>query len=307
MARNIRMLVQGEAATYHIVSRTVLDGFVIDEGDKDYMIGLIRWISTVFFVEVYGFCIMGNHFHLLLKMDKPGKCTEAQLKRRIALFFQEDGKVLTKDRLVFLREKFGNLSELVKEIKQRFSRNYNKVHKRRGFFWSDRYKSVLVEQGTALVNCLAYIDMNPIRAEIVKKPEDYKWSSIGYHTLNKDKPNFLSTKFGLKKCTEMNEEERFTHYKEYLYEKSGMVMGKGALKRDIIGSKKRIENRELTLMERLRFKTRYFTDSGIIGNKEFVLRHFKKLKSPGMNKDKKPKRIAGFDEIYSLKRLSNDN
>jgi len=307
MPRNTRMLVEGETAIYHVVSRTVLDGYVLGDAEKDFLLNLIQWMSTFFFVEVFGFCIMGNHFHLLVKMDKPEKYTEAQLKRRIALFFQDESKVITKDKLVYLREKFSNLSELIKEIKQRFSHYYNKTHKRKGYFWGDRYKSVIVEKGDTLINCLAYIDMNPIRAEIVKKPEDYKWNSIGYHSRNKDKHNFLSTKFGLKECDKMTEKKRFTHYKEYLYEKSGMEMGKGALKRDIINSKKRIENQELTPMERLRFKTRYFTESEIIGKKSFVLHHFKKLKNAEMNKSKKPNKISGFEEIYSLKMLINEN
>jgi hypothetical protein len=49
------------------------------------------------------------------------------------------------------------------------------------YFWSDRFKSVIVENGETLINCLAYIDLNPVRAGIVEKPEDYRWSSLGYH------------------------------------------------------------------------------------------------------------------------------
>ncbi len=52
-------------------------------------------------------------------------------------------------------------------------------HNRRGFFWSERFKSVIVDNGDTLINCLAYIDLNPVRAQIVEKPEEYRWSSIG--------------------------------------------------------------------------------------------------------------------------------
>jgi len=53
---------------------------------------------------------------------------------------------------------------------------------RRGYFWGDRFKSVIVDKGVTLVNCLAYIDLNPLRAGSVKHPEEYRWSSIGYHS-----------------------------------------------------------------------------------------------------------------------------
>jgi len=96
-----------------------------------------------------------------------------------------------------LREKWGNLSEYMKEIKQGFSRFYNRLHKRKGFFWSDRFKSVIVDKGETLINCLAYIDLNPVRAGIVKQPEKYRWCSLGYHVQRHNEDGFLSMDFGL--------------------------------------------------------------------------------------------------------------
>ena len=64
-------------------------------------------------------------------------------------------------------------------------------------FWGDRFKSVIVDKGETLVNCLAYIDLNPLRAGIVKQPEEYRWSSIGYHMQTNNKDKLLSTDLGL--------------------------------------------------------------------------------------------------------------
>jgi putative transposase len=61
---------------------------------------------------------------------------------------------------------------VMKEIKQAFSWYYNKRHNRRGTLWGERFKSVMVESGQTLINCLAYIDLNPVRAAIVERPED---------------------------------------------------------------------------------------------------------------------------------------
>ena len=59
---------------------------------------------------------------------------------------------------------------------------------KKGYFGGDRFKSVIVDKGETLVNCLAYIDLNPLRAGLVDRPEDYRWNSLGYHlqTHNKE-------------------------------------------------------------------------------------------------------------------------
>jgi len=63
------------------------------------------------------------------------------------------------------------------------------MNNRSGYLWGDRFKSVLIEKGEGLLNCLAYIDLNPVRAGIVKRPEDYRWSGIGYRIYtDKKKP-----------------------------------------------------------------------------------------------------------------------
>jgi hypothetical protein len=64
----------------------------------------------------------------------------------------------------------------MKTLKQRFSLWYNKKHGRRGTLWEARYKSVLVENGYAARTMAAYIDLNPVRAGMVRDPKDYRWS-----------------------------------------------------------------------------------------------------------------------------------
>jgi len=127
-----------------------------------------------------------------------------------------------------LREKLSSLSEFVREIKVGFTRYYNKRHNRRGYFWGDRFKSVIVEKGETLINCLAYIDLNPIRAGIVERPEDYRWNSLGYHVQTGNKDNFLSLDFGLKEFGVVETEERLKRYRRYVYEAGALDhSGKG--------------------------------------------------------------------------------
>ncbi len=83
-----------------------------------------------------------------------------------------DSSALKKQCLIFLSFEF------MREIKVGFARYYNKRHHRRGYFWGDRFKSVIVDKGETLVNCLAYIDLTPLRAGLVDRPEEYRWNSL---------------------------------------------------------------------------------------------------------------------------------
>jgi len=186
-----------------------------------------------------------------------------------------------------------------------FSRFYNRRHNRRGFFWGDRFKSVIVEKGETLINCLAYIDLNPVRAGLVKRPEDYRWRSIGYHAQTSNKDNFLSLDFGLKEFGEPDAEERFRRYRRFVYETGAMDSGKGAAIDVKKVAKERKRGFKISRADRFKQRTRYFTDSGIIGSRAFVRENFLRFKHLFQTKkDRLPKRVTGLDGMYSLKRLA---
>jgi len=224
---------------------------------------------------------------------------EEEIKRRYKLYYGEDSKqeVHDEEMIENLRKKWSNLSEYVKEIKQGFSRFYNRRHHRKGFFWSERFKSLIVENGETLINCLAYIDLNPVRAGIVERPEQYRWSSLGYHVQAGNKDGFLSLDFGLREFGVKNEKERLHHYREFVYKMGG-------LEAKVKEGDKGFEGRDA---ERFLHRTRYFTDSGIIGTKSFVKSLYQRFKRHFSSKhEKQPKTIQGLDGIYSLKRLSEN-
>jgi len=214
MPRIARMIVRDEPVVYHVLSRTALDGFVLGDVEKEYLLNLIRRLSSVYFAEVLGFCLMGNHFHLLVRMHPGEDYDDEEIKRRFKLYYGDHPKRGLQDgQIPSLREKWSSLSEYVKEIKQGFSRTYNRLHSRKGYFWSDRFKSLIVDNGETLINCLAYIDLNPIRAGIVKKPEAYRWSSLGYHMQARNRGRFLSLDFGLREFGVKGAGERLRYYR----------------------------------------------------------------------------------------------
>jgi REP element-mobilizing transposase RayT len=261
----------------------------------------------LYFAEVLGFCLMGNHFHLLVKMIPEHRFTDEEIQKRFEMFYG-GSRELTEGQIPYLREKLSSLSEFVREIKVGFSRYYNRRHNRRGYFWGDRFKSVIVDKGETLVNCLAYIDLNPLRAGLVDRPEDYRWNSLGYHVQTQNKDQFLSTDFGLIEFNVKSQKERVRWYRRYVYEA-------GALNRpdqiqaqvieDKVVAKERKKKFEINRITRFRYRTRYFTDSGIIGSKEFVSETYQRFKHLFYSKhEKKPKPVKGLDGMYSLKRLS---
>jgi putative transposase len=71
---------------------------------------------------------------------------------------------------------------------------------------------VIVENGETLINCLAYVDLNPVRAGLVKRPEDYRWCSLGYHAQTRNKGGFLSLDFGLLEFGVKSRKERLRNF-----------------------------------------------------------------------------------------------
>ncbi|OCC14440.1 transposase [Dissulfuribacter thermophilus] len=306
MPRIPRLLVQGEEAVYHVISRTALEGFVLEPEEKQYLLFLMQWLSRVFFVEVYGFCIMDNHFHMLLKIRPQDHYSDEDVLKRARLYYRymETKKKVNIHEIDRFRKKFSGLSEYVKEIKQRFSRYYNKKHGRRGYFWGERFKSVLIEEGESLLNCLAYIELNPVRAGIVERPEDYRWCSLGYHVQSGNRGGFLSTELCLKEfCNSGGSRDWLRLLREYVYEKGGIKNNKGKEMKKAILDEERKRMYRLPRHELFLKRIRYFTDSGILGSKAFVRRWYKEFRDYFTSKDKIPKKIPGICGMYSLKRL----
>jgi hypothetical protein len=235
------------------------------------------------------------------------KYTDEDIQKRYENYYGDD-RMFAPGWIPYLREKLSSLSEFVKEIKQSFSRYYNKKHNRRGTLWGDRFKSLIVENGETLINCLAYIDLNPIRAGLVKRPEDYRWNSLGYHVQTDNKDDFLSLDFGLLEFGVLDAQERLKRYRRYVYE-AGAISRPEKGKTKVIGErileKERKRAFELSRNDRFRYRTRYFTDSGIIGTKEFVSENYQRFKDVFMSKREKiPKLVSGLEGVYSLKRLA---
>ena len=249
---------------------------------------------------------MGNHLHLVCRVYPEEEASEEEVKRRIREFYGQDRYISARD-IDYYRKRWTSLSELIKDIKQGFSKYYNRKHNRKGFFWGDRFKSLIVEEGHTLVNLLAYVDLNPIRAGIVKRPEDYRWSSLGYHLQTGNKDDLLSLDFGLRDWDEDDPSEIVRKYREFVYETGAVDAGKGAVIDQKFVNRERRRKYKVSRTERFLYRSRYFTDAGIIGSKEFVGEVFDQVKHMLRSKNERRfKPVGGIEGMYSMKRLTAD-
>ena len=309
MPRTRRMVIKGEPGVYHVISRTALPGLPFKDVDKDKLLSIIRRYSKLFFVEILGFSLMGNHFHLVVRMLPEDRFPVEELIKRIQNHYGVDMDV-SEGRIPYYKEKLSSLANFMKEIKQAFSVYYNRKNRRKGTLWGERFKSVIVENGETLVNCLAYVELNPIRAGLVQKPEDYRWSSLGYHAQTGNVDGFISLDFGVAEFGEKDAEERLRLYRRFVYEAGAVEHPNKPNARKIrknLLRKARKKNFKPTRMERFLVRTRYFTDSGVIGSKAFVSDAFCQFQDVFQNPGRrKPKPVHGLSGVYSLKKLIED-
>ncbi len=301
MVRLRRLKVKGQDAYYHVISRTVHQKFLLGNLEKEMFVRMVKKYSELYFVKVIGYCVMSNHFHLLIKMEPENKFSDKEVEERV----RKNVKLKNEDAIIdvkYYRKRLENISEYMRQVKQSFSRWYNSVNNVKGTFWSDRYKSVLIEKGIALETVLAYIELNPIRAKMVTKPEDYRFSSFGYRSVyqNNKRKNWLSFD-GL---TFEDEKDAFSKYQKLVYYWGGIEkQGKGSLSKTLI-----TENEQTVIQNKLNtltHKTRYFTDGLVIGSKLFLQQVYMVFGGKIiLKKNRKIYKTGVNDTILSIRRLN---
>ncbi len=293
MARLRRLKIKGSDAYYHVMSRTVGQEFLLRNNEKDKFVEILEDLSNLFFVKVIGFSVMSNHFHLLLKMESVQHFDNEIITNRMRDYYNREF-ILSNAEIYKLKEKLGDISEYMKLLKQKFALWYNKQNNRKGHFWSDRFKSVLIENGESLLNCLAYIDLNSVRADITTYPEDYKWSSISYRIKNYDQIFFLS----MDGISDISKANSIKGYLDYLYF-TGDIQNFSPNSRMI---KEKIDS-YLIQPGIFRSKANIFSNSIVLGSYSFVQDSYEKFGESILIK--KSKRIYKTDfsnKIFSVRR-----
>ena len=216
-----------------------------------------------------------------------------------------------------------DLSAFMKTLKQRFARWYNRRKGVTGTMWEERFKSVLLEPPAsrnpvanrqhALSMIAAYIDLNAVRAGIVKDPKDYRWCGYGEAVSGsremREGIRFILQTFGCKGSWA----ELAAAYRQYLFcigEESGRTDELGqALKQGIDKAKVAKvlkKGGKLSRPELLQCRVRYFTDGMVLGSREFVDEVFNKNRERFSEKrttGARPMRWGQWDGLCSAREL----
>jgi REP element-mobilizing transposase RayT len=171
--------------------------FVFGVDEKEKFRAFMRMHENFTGCRVVAYCLMCNHIHLLVEVPPmpEGGFTDAGLLERLGAMYNEAEVAEVAGELAEARRhgtarrvaeiharytyRMHDLSEFMKTLMQRFTKWFNRTHSRAGNLWEDAFKSVIVEDGVAAKTIAAYIDLNPVRAGMVKDPADYRWSSYG--------------------------------------------------------------------------------------------------------------------------------
>ncbi len=205
--RQPRVLAEaGRPGLYHVCSRVVDRRVVFYERERRKFLALIKGGATFAGVDVVSWCLMGNHFHLLVRVPSVDAdamsdhevfsrmehiYTEPRMRHFRGVWERIGSEEARRDYLAPFRARMGSLSDFVKTLKQRFTQWFNRLNNREGTLWEGRFFSVMLahnekENGEGL-GLLArfvagYIDLNPVRAKLVSDAKESGWSSYGAAT-----------------------------------------------------------------------------------------------------------------------------
>ena len=182
MARPLRIEFPG--AIYHVTSRGNAQASIfLDDIDRNTFLSVLGLTMRRFNVICHAYCLMTNHFHLLLE---------------------------TPD---------ANLSKAMRQFNSVYTQAFNRRHGRVGHVLQGRFKSIVVDRDAYLLELCRYIVLNPVRAEMVKEPGKYPWSSYRPTAGLQKKPDFLAVDWIL----EQFGADRVQARKEYrLFVKAGL-------------------------------------------------------------------------------------
>lgn len=140
MSRPLRIEFPG--AVYHVTSRgNARKKIFLNDDDREAFIDTLAWVVERFGWICHAYCLMSNHFHLLIETPRP------------------------------------NLSLGMRQLNGVYTQRFNRRHKRAGHLFQGRFKAILVERDSYLLELCRYIVLNPVRVHLVTSADQYPWSS----------------------------------------------------------------------------------------------------------------------------------
>ena len=195
----------GQEGVYHCFCRCVRRAFLcgldpVTHRDfshrKTLLLDRLRHLAAIFAIDVCAYAIMANHFHLILRTrpDIAASWSDLEVATRWLTLFphynhkqhkleppsdmQISALVNDPKRIAELRKRLSSLSWFMGRLNEFIARAANKEDDVKGRFWESRFKCTALLDVAAIAACMAYVDLNPIRAGLASSPEDSNFTSI---------------------------------------------------------------------------------------------------------------------------------
>jgi len=284
MARMARFKISETESWYHIHSRTAGS-----RGDyplakplaQRTLMETIKRYSKAYFCEVAAVTVMGNHYHLICKFESPREIDSKELKRRALILYPSDQsrqmmEFWPQEKWDRLQERLFDISEFMRNIQSAYARWYNHTYVRRGRFWADRFKSVYLSGMDAVLDCMLYVDLNPVRAGLVDRPEAWKGSSLYLREIGK--ADWLMSLCRV--CRKRSNKASLREYRERLYFRGSIPTkpGQKSISEEVL-AQERARGFEVSGVYLRRLG--YFADGIAIGTEDFIRDQLSKLRENG--------------------------
>jgi REP element-mobilizing transposase RayT/DNA-directed RNA polymerase specialized sigma24 family protein len=156
MARPLRIEFPG--AVYHVTARgDRREDIFVDDQDRHALLDVVAQALGRFDAQMLAYCLMGNHYHFVLHTRQ------------------------------------ANLSLLMRQINGVYTQAFNRRHDKVGHLFQGRFKAILVDRDAYLLEVCRYVELNPVAARIVRKPQAWPWSSYRAHVGQENVPGWLDT------------------------------------------------------------------------------------------------------------------
>ena len=251
------------------------------------LIRLLRFYASVYCMRLGAFAVMGNHYHAVANFEEQRSLSRKELRERAHRLYPRSEPywgLWTPKRWKRFEQRLFDVSEYMRNVQSAFARWYNRQYDRKGRFWADRFKSTLLLDPQAVLDCVLYVELNPMRAGLVAEPEEWEGSSLFFRELKKDQDLApLEEILGLEPVEgagRRSGEEAYRQYKGLLYYR-GTVPTKethASLDAELVKQEEaRGFERRGVYLKRLR----YFTDGVVLGGEEAVRRALRGLRKRG--------------------------
>ena len=187
---------------YHCVSRCVRRAFlcgndersgVCYEHRRQWIVDRMRLLSSIFTLDICAYAVMNNHYHLVVKIDSSKDLSNQEVIQRWLTLYKgpllvqrfaqgetlDQAECKTVDDIISVwRNRLQDLSWFMKCLNEPIARMANQEDNCTGHFWESRFKCQPLLSEEALLSCMAYVDLNPVRAGMADTPEDSEFTSV---------------------------------------------------------------------------------------------------------------------------------